>query len=280
MRLLQLLAKGAAKFGIAVELLLLLERLIEHRPPQLHVGERKRIAQIHLDDERLAQHLGHAAALDQRLEPPQRVGAGLGFVGAARHREPGDRPLAFVEQEFQQSLLVLRHTPRAPRERDFDRAAPGVPQHVGVRLQLIGRCQPARQRPPLVTDMLRQGRRGKSERARADRLPQQRRDPRRLRGRGLALHRFVAQHVMPKRSQRREERQVDSRAATRRRRQEIREALPLPRNPLRQRLEWNRLDVDQVPRRDLARRGLARRNPHSAISHHDGGDAVPRGATD
>src|SRR5271167_967055 len=116
MRLLQLLAKGAAKFGTAVELLLLLERLIEDRTPQLHVGERKRIAQIHLDDERLAEHLRYSTALDQRIEPLQSIGAGLGLVGPTRHREPGDRALALIEQEFQQSLLVFRHPARAPRE--------------------------------------------------------------------------------------------------------------------------------------------------------------------
>ena len=44
------------------------------------------------------------------------------------------RRASFVEQEFQQSLLVLRHAARAPRERHFDRAAARIAQHVGVGL--------------------------------------------------------------------------------------------------------------------------------------------------
>ena len=128
--------------------------------------------------------------------------------------------------------------------------------------------------------MLRQRGRRKSERARVHCPAQQRRDPRRLVGRGRALHRLVAEHVVPKRSQRRQEREIDSRAAPLGRRDKFRKRLPLPRNPLRQRLERNRLDVDQVPRRHFARRRPARRNTHPAISHHDRRHAVPRSATD
>src|ERR1700719_4478448 len=68
---LKLLSKRTAKGRVAVECLLLLERLIEHRSPQLHVGERERIAQIHLHYERLAENLRHAAALNQRLAAPE-----------------------------------------------------------------------------------------------------------------------------------------------------------------------------------------------------------------
>src|SRR6202030_4709364 len=63
---LKLLSKRTAKGRVAVECLLLLERLIEHRTPQLHVGEREWIAQIHLHYERLAEPLRDPPARDAR----------------------------------------------------------------------------------------------------------------------------------------------------------------------------------------------------------------------
>ena len=118
----------------------------------------------------------------------------------------------------------------------------------------------------------------KAHRAGRHRFVQQRRDALGLVGRCRALHRFLAHHEMAKRRERREKADVDSNAAALRRVHELGKAFPVPGDALAQRVEGNRLDVDQVPGRDLANLGLARRDADAAVAHHDRGHAVPRGA--
>src|SRR5260370_28850944 len=53
---------------------------------------------------------------------------------------------------------------------------------------------------------------------------------------------------------------------------------PVPGDALVEDVERDRLDVDEVPRRDIANRRLARGEADAAITHDHGGDAVPGGA--
>src|SRR3984957_12837153 len=84
---------------------------------------------------------------------------------------------------------------------------------------------------------------------------------------------------MTERSQRCQKSEIDSRAAALGGRHEIRKRLPFPTDSSGQRVERNLLDIDQVPRRDLADRRLARRDSDTAVSHHHGGNPMPRSAT-
>ncbi len=165
-------------------------------------------------------------------------------------------------------------------ERDFDCTAAEIAQHVRISLEFIAGGKPAWQRTALIANMLRQRGGGKSECAGGDRFAEHTRDLRDLLGSRPAFHRLVAEHVAAKRSQRGEKSEVDSGAAALGGGHEIRERLPLPADSLRERVEGNRLNVDQIPCRHLADRGLAGRDSDPAVSHQHSRDPMPRSATD
>src|SRR5208283_4734484 len=135
-------------------------------------------------------------------------------------------------------------------------------------------------RPSLIADMLRKGRSRKAERAGFDGLAVQRGDFFDLAGMRFTLHRLFAHHEMAKRRERREKREIDSRSSPRGRIQVLWKGLPLPGDSARERIEGDRLDVHEVPRRYFAYRFAAWRDADAAIAHHYRGDSVPRRAAD
>src|SRR5215469_432527 len=85
---------------------------------------------------------------------------------------------------------------------------------------------------------------------------------------------------MTERSEWRQEAQVDSRTALLGRIEKFWERFPFPLDTLVERIVGNRLDVGQIPCRDLARLGLAGCDADAAISHDDRSDSVPGSAAD
>ncbi len=222
-----------------------------------------------MHDQRAAGDLRHSAAAHQRLGPVERFQTGVGIVVAAEQRQPGRGPPARAEQHVEKFILVLRKDSRRPGQRDFDRTAAQLAEHAGVGLEFVAAGVAASERAALVADMLRQDGGGEAHRAGADRFAQQRRDLPGLGWRRRTFHRLLTHHEVAKRSQRGQETKIDAGAAARGRVHELREGLPVPGDPFAQDIERNRLDVDEVPRRDLAHRGPARRDSHAAVAHHD-----------
>src|SRR5713101_4856484 len=85
---------------------------------------------------------------------------------------------------------------------------------------------------------------------------------------------------MAKRRQRREKSQVNPAAALGGGVEVLGKCLPVPCDSPVQHFKGNRLDIDEVPRRDFVHPGLAWRDADAAVAHHHGRDAVPRRAGD
>ena len=187
---------------------------------------------------------------------------------------------ALAQQEVEQLVLLVVHDRDLAGQRDLDGALAPLLEGVGVGLELVAAGVAAGEGPALVADVLVEDGRREAKGAGIDRLAEQRLDLRRLVGCGRALHRGLAHHVVAERGQGRQEAQVERRAPSRRRLDELGEGLPVPGDAHVEDVEGNRLDVHQVAHGHLARLGLARRDAHPAVAHDDAGDAVPRGRGD
>ena len=183
---------------------------------------------------------------------------------------------ALAQQEVEQLVLLVVHHRDLAGQRDLDGALAPLLEGVGVGLELVAAGVAAGEGPALVADMLVEDGRREAKGAGIDRLAEQRLDLRRLVGCGRALHRGLAHHVVAERGQGRQEAQVERRAPSRRRLDELGKGLPVPGDAHVEDVEGNRLDVHQVAHGHLARLGLARRDAHAAVAHDDAGDAVPR----
>ena len=173
-------------------------------------------------------------------------------------------------------LGILEHRDLA-RHRDLDRALAALLQRVAVGLELLAARVAAGERAALVAEMLVEQRAGEAERARVHRLAEQRLDLRRLLGVRRARHRLLAHDVVAERRERREEGEVERGAAPGRGRHVLGEALPVPGDAGGEHLERDRLDVDEVAHRDLARLRAAGRDADAAVAHDHRGHAVPGG---
>src|SRR5216683_2665752 len=108
----------------------------------------------------------------------------------------------------------------------------------------------------MVADMLPECSGREPHRSRRHRLTERRGDLFGLRGSCRTLHRLRSHYEIAKRGERREETEVDRGSAPLRCVEKLGKGFP-------------------VPRRDLARLGLTRRNTDTAVAHHDRRDAVP-----
>jgi hypothetical protein len=208
------------------------------------------------------------------------IGAALasvvGQVVAVEHRDEGHRPRAFLDQQLQELQSVVLEHRDLPRERDLDRALAALLERVGVGLQLGAARVAAGERPALEAQVLVEDRAREAERAGVHGFAEQRLYACRLLAGGGPLHGSLAHDVVPERRERREKGEIERRIPARGGVEILRKALPVPRDARIEHLERNRLHVDEVAHRDLARLRPAWRDAHAAVAHHDRGHPVPR----
>src|SRR6266851_741014 len=275
-RLFEFLAERVAETRVAVDFRLRFLGLIEDRVPARQIREDEGVAQIDLDYQRTACHLRDAAAPDERFGLAQRLHTYVGLVVAIQHCEPRHRATALSQQKIEEFVfLFVQHRDRLG-ERKLHCTLAEFLERVGVCLELVTVRVTACERPSLVADMLRYRSGSETERAGCYRFLNQRLYPGGLLTRCRTFHRLLAHYEMAKRSERRHEAKVDTRAAPLGRVEILREGLPFPFDSLTQHLERDPFDVDEVPRRYLAYLRTARRDAYAAIAHDHRGYAVPR----
>jgi hypothetical protein len=154
MRLFQAFAEGAPELGIRVNPFLLFCRQIEDVIPSFIVGKCKRITQVELRNERLAQHLRDTAALDQWFATLERLKGTFGMARGRGHRQPSHRPATLAQQHVKQFVLVLGDRRDLLRQRDFYRTLAMLLEDAGVGFQLVPACETAAERGAMEADML------------------------------------------------------------------------------------------------------------------------------
>ena len=205
----------------------------------------------------------------------QAVVAGARNVVPEQQREPGDRTPALLDERTQHFHVLVGQHRHLLGQGDFYQAFPGALEHIGIGLEFRGVGVAAGQRAALVSDVVRELCRGKAVGASAHGLLEQQGNLGRLGGAGGPVDGLVSHHVIAKRGQWREKGQIGSRTPAFRGIHELGEGLPIPGDPAVEHVKGHSLHIDEVVHRGIATCGVARRNPHAAVTEHDCRDAMP-----
>ena len=206
--------------------------------------------------------------LDRRLE---RLPPGLRIVVELHHRKrhrPADlrRQLAHPRDlQRRRVRVVARHA----RRRDLVDARAQLAQHPTDPEQLILRRERARHRLAVDRPVRQRARCGKAQRPRLQPLPHDRRHLRDvLRVRVLVPRPALAHHIRPHRAVRHLRADVDRLGQRLQEVQILRERLPAPLHPLRQRAARNVLHALHQADQPVAPIRRRRREAHPAVAHH------------
>ena len=120
-----LVAKGVAKARIGVDLYLFFDTLVEDMVPGRKNSEEERVLHIELDPQRAAGHLRPGfVPTEDGLDFLHGVEVELRLARLIEQGQEGDRPLAFINQEFEQIVFVVRDLPDiGPGQGQLDCAA-------------------------------------------------------------------------------------------------------------------------------------------------------------
>ena len=190
-----------------------------------------------------------------------------------------DRTPAFVNQEFEQIVFVVRDlSDIGPGQGNLDCAAPLFFHDLAQRAPLGPAGIATGERAALKADMVVENGAGQAERAGAHGGAKQ---PLHLadfvRG-SFPLKRLFAHHIVPQGRESGQRSHVDAHAALLQDIEILGVGFPLPVNTALHDLERNRFDIHQIPHDNIAGFGSNRRNTHPAVAHHHRGNAVPGGA--
>src|SRR5215472_10863798 len=130
---------------------------------RVHAAEQERIAQVELDDQRARSNLRATSALEQGSGFGQRLAPRIRRIVAIAQIEPGHGTFACVREQIEQRVLLVREAARLTGERDLDHAVAGFAQNACVASKLVLTGEAARERLPLISDVLRHYGQRKSE---------------------------------------------------------------------------------------------------------------------
>ena len=268
-----LLAQRPSEFRVGVDDALAGEVGPGGRLHHRHALEREGRREVELEHQRAAGHLrDHAdAARLQRCRPLEHRAVAIGPEHPAEQRRPADRaPGALLD-----GGELGEEEPGAERRLHH---VTGLGEATGQRRDLLPRGDAARHRTALPADVRRRLGGSEADRARAQRLGDERAHRGDLVRRRLALHRLLAHHVEADRGVAHERAHVDRGAAALDRVQVLRERLegPLGADARAQRVERHAFHLLEREEHELTVRGPRRRDAEAAVAHHHRGDAVPR----